>query len=283
MKTTMKTLKRLFGILKTVFEGGLLSLLNSNQKTGNPSQGPTGKTPAGSESKPPVATNLNPKLTGKHFLYVGAIGLIVLAGYKVVESRKAEAERFQQQITVQVQAPTAEESVKWAIWDAKTKYYSFDMVSTNVTEIAESKTYRGKKQGGAAEVAEEKRMFGAAYDAWSSGDSFTRLETTYTCDLVITHTKPKPASATTIVVKADMQGALDTNHLQAAIRIQLLEHKKSNVLREEIYQVNRTVYGQLMKRVNSPNGIAYVWDTDERNKRSVEPTWVLVQEVGVIE
>ena len=35
-----------------------------------------------------------------------------------------------------------------------------------------------------------------------------------------------------------------------------------------------------MKPVNTANGLAYVWDTEERNKTYVKPTWVLIQEVG---
>ena len=227
-------------------------------------------------------TALNPKLTLTHFLIMGAAGLVVLIGYKVVKSGKAEAERFQQQITVQAKMPTAEESIKWAIWDARTKYHSFDIVSTNVTTVTESETYRGEKPGGAAEVAQEKRMFGAAYDAWSKGDSFTRQETSYMCDLVITHTKPKPANQISILVSAAMEGEKpDTNHLEVAAQLlHLQKYSDYKVLRQEVYRVNRTVGGRLMKPVNTERGQMYVWDTEERNKTYVKPKWVLIQEVG---
>lgn len=226
--------------------------------------------------------NPNPKLTGKHFLVAGAIGVVALIGYKIVQDRKAEAERFQQQMTIESKMPTAEESIRWAIWDAKTKYYTFDIVSTNVNELAEKQTYHGTKQGGAAEDAEDRQEFGAAYDAYSAGDSFTRTETNYVCDLIITHTKPKPESEISKLFIAEMTGDVDTNHLEAQIRIQLMDYDYDDckILNEEVYQVNRNVFGELMKPVNGPSGIAYVWDTEERDKIHVEPTWVLIEEVA---
>jgi len=203
-------------------------------------------------------------------------------------------EQLQKQITVQGKMPTAEESVKWAIWEARTKYVSFDIVSTNVTELAEKQTYRGEKQGGAAEVAEEKRQFGASYDAWSTGDSFARLETNYLCNLVVTHAKAKRESEASMLVTAEMEegtpgtnpyfssnGGPDTNHLRTvAYLLNLQNYADYKVLREEVYRVNRNVGGRLMKPVNTANGLAYVWDTEERNKTYVRPTWVLIEEVG---
>ncbi|HEV7924714.1 MAG TPA: hypothetical protein VGR14_05125 [Verrucomicrobiae bacterium] len=235
-----------------------------------------------SASKTSTSVNLNPDLTIKHFLAFGAVGLVVLIGYRIVQSRKTDAEHFQQQMTVQAKMPTADEAVKWAIWDAKTKYYSFDVLSTNITELREKHTYRGEKQGGAAEVEAERRQFGAAYDAWSQGDSFTRTETSYECELTITHTKPKPDSEHSILITAEMEGNLpDTNHLETtAYLLHLQEYSDYKILREEVYQVNRTVWGQLMKAVNTANGIAYVWDTEERTKTYLRPTWVIIQEVG---
>lgn len=225
---------------------------------------------------------LNAELTGKHFAALGAIGLILLVGYKVVQSRKAEAELLQRQITIHAKMPTPDEAVKWAVWDAKTKYYSFDIMSTNVAQTVETHTFSGIKRGGAAEVAEEKQMFGAAYDAYSKGDSFTRQETNFACDLVITHAKPKPDSEVSMLVTSEMLGDTpDTNHLHVDIHLNLeIKYASYDVLKSEVYRANRTVWGRMMKPVNTESGIAYEWDTENRDKNRIESAWVMIEEVG---
>jgi hypothetical protein len=229
--------------------------------------------------------NLNPQIKAKHLISVAAVALVVLIGYKAfsgfVQNKRAEAERFQQQVTVQATMPTADEAVKLAILEAKSKFGIFEIVSTNVAPVAEKTTYRGQKRGGAAEDALDRRMFGAAYDTWSSGDSFTRLETNWVCDLIVTHTKPKPSSAMSVLVKSECSAVQYSNEPPGLLFFDVSsrldrQYSRYEIVHKEYYKVERVVGGRLMKPVNTESGLAYVWDTEERNKYYTEPTWVLV-------
>ena len=183
---------------------------------------------------------------------MGAVALIVLIGYKVSEARKAEAQRFESQVSLQGTMPTREESLKWTLWDAKAKYYSFDLVSTNLTETAEKHTYTGQKRGGAAEDAMDRQMFGAAYDAWSRGDSFSRMETNWVCDLVITHTKPKPESDLSTLVKAECSAEKDPYSAPGILMLSATgqayrKYSHYEIVQKEAYKVNRVVGGRPTK------------------------------------
>jgi len=192
-------------------------------------------------------------------------------------------EQLPEQITVESRMPTAEEAVKRAIWEAGTKYKSFDVLSTNVTELDERHTYRGEKRGGDAEVTVEKQVFGASYDAWSKGDSFSRMETNYLCNLIITHIKPKPKKDISTLIITDWEAEPGDKDAPPELRqramMQLLKYSHSKVVREETYKVNRIVGGEVMKCIDRVNQV-YVWNTEERNTYHVQPTWVIYLEVS---
>jgi hypothetical protein len=227
--------------------------------------------------------NLNSRITGKYMLVLIGIGLMALIAYKVKQSRDAEALRFQSEVSLQTVKPTAEEAFKWALWKAEGQYYSFDVVSTNVVESPEDVRYSGQKRAG--EDAMDRRMFGAAYDAMSEGDSFTRRETNYTCNLVVTHTKPKPEHRQSKFFSNDgnvIEPFLDRPPVDMLVGgiVGMLERKYSRfeLVATNFYKVNRIEGGRLMKQVPDSVGPMYMWDTEERKKFYVTPTWIVVVE-----
>jgi hypothetical protein len=240
------------------------------------------------QTLPPIIPLATPTTRLRHpaklVLPVGSILLCLFSSWVVVLNNTRQ-ERFTAQETVQGTMPTREEAVKWTVRDLKTKYYSFDIVSTNLTETTETHTYSGQKRGGAAEDAMDRRMFGAAYNAWARGDSFSRMETNWTCDLVITHTKRKYGSNVSTLVRAECSAAQSSDTPPGLLLLDATSQLNAKYAQYEIgqkdcYKVNRIVGGRLMKPVNTGGGIAYVWDTEEREKFYVEPTWVLIVEAS---
>ena len=187
------------------------------------------------------------------------------------------------EVSLQTIKRTAEEAFKWAMWEAKGQYYSFDVLITNVVESANDVRYSGQKRAG--EDAMDRHMFGAAYDAWSQGDVFIRRETNYTCNLVITHTKPKPdherseffSKEEKVIERFVKRPPVD---MLAREIVGMLRQQYSHfeLVGTNFYKVNRIVGGQLMKPVPGSVGPLYVWDTMERERFYVTPTWVVVVE-----
>ena len=196
--------------------------------------------------------------------------------------QKAEPEPPAQDAAVEYTMPTPDEAVKLALWSVRTKFSSFDVVKTNLTETVQDQTYSGQKRGGTAEDAADRRMFGAAYNAASAGDSFTRRETNWVCSLSIIHARPKPNNQVSTLVAVDMVGNSPKEGGLMLIAEAKLKKQYSDftIVRKELYKVDRVVGGDIMKRVNTADGIGYVWNTEEMNKYYVKPVWVLVWEAG---
>ncbi|HRT06902.1 MAG TPA: hypothetical protein P5038_00445 [Candidatus Paceibacterota bacterium] len=130
---------------------------------------------------------MNPKITGKHWLIAAIVAVVVLIGWRVAEARKAAAKIYNSEFVIHAEMPTADEAVQWAFMEANAQYYAFEPVATNVTFAPIEKAFRGQYDSDRERA--NSRTFGSAYD---SSDSFKRAETNWTCDLTITHAKPKP-------------------------------------------------------------------------------------------
>jgi hypothetical protein len=79
-----------------------MKTLKSNMSDTNPPQPPAATpastSPARSESKPAAGIDLNPTLTGKHFLIMGGVGLAILIGwFSISQHKRAVQERARQE------------------------------------------------------------------------------------------------------------------------------------------------------------------------------------------
>lgn len=143
-----------------------------------------------------------------------------------------------------------------------------------------------KLSGGQYDADRERansRTFGSAYD---SSDSFKRAETNWTCDLTITHAKPKPPHKVSRFLWDDEDLEAGTpegpdGRLKSLVELKAeKKFSKFEIIRSGHYKAERVRYGELMQAVNTGKGVGYVWNTDERDKSATKPAWVYFIEVG---
>lgn len=211
---------------------------------------------------------------------IAVIGLVILGA---VQTHEKETQRFNSDVTVEGKMPTKNEAIKWALLTANSKYSTFGIVSTNLTQVAEDHTWILDR--GIVQDTIDMQAFGAAYGAIDAGKRFTRTETNWVCDLTVTHTKLKPDSEVSTLFTDWTTKDASEDDLLSELKSKLdNKYTSYDVVKKYYYQVDRPVGGQVTQLEDTwGEGNTVVkgrfWDYKERDKWYIKPTRVLIVEV----